>query len=194
MLAALPGALYTWQSDVLGRPNITVPEALQRDSTAGKRDGGRVPMQWNMSENGGFSRADTEQLWLPAVDPAVYRADNIEIQGRDPRSPYRLVKEILRRRKNDPALRMGSLRMLQTDHANVLAFARADPQDLRRQVISVTNFSQDTIPVSILDARQMGGRVTLSSSNGHEREDTTTSLTKPIILPPDQSYVVDSAP
>ncbi len=191
MLAALPGALYTWQGDVMGRPNVIVPEALQRDGDIGKRDGERVPMQWDASKNSGFSQAEPEALWLPSVDQNIYEDDNIGLQGRDPASPYRIVQKILKRRKLDPALREGGLRFLHTDHSNVLAFARRDPRDPRRQVISVTNFSSDTVPVSILDPEQMGGSITLSS-RGYKQGEKNLDLARPIILPPDASYLIDS--
>jgi len=191
MLALLPGTLYTWQGDLLGRPNVIVPEELQRDGATGKRDGERVPMQWDASRNSGFSQAEPGKLWLPSVDPGIYASDNLELQAKDPRSPYRLVKEILLQRKNDPALRGGALRMLHTDHNNVLAFARNDPRNPRRQLISVTNFSQDTIPVSIVDAHQVKGSVTASASRGRERG-KAIDLGKPITLLPDESYLIDS--
>lgn len=193
MLAALPGALYTWQGDMLGRPNAIVPKELQRDGDIGKRDGERIPMQWDASKNGGFSNAEPEALWLPSVDKKVYQADNIELQARDPSSPYRLVKQVLRRRLSDIALHEGKVQMLHTDHVNVLAFARKDPENPKRQVISLTNFSQDTVSVSILDAQQLTGRVTLSSSGKHYRADETINLGKPIELPPDESYLIDSS-
>ncbi|MDN5274960.1 MAG: alpha amylase, alpha-glucosidase [Candidatus Saccharibacteria bacterium] len=192
MLAALPGALYTWQGDMFGRPNMIVPQDMQQDGDIGKRDGERVPMQWNASKNGGFSRAELGKLWLPSVDSDVYRSDNIEVQTRDPNSPYRLVTEVLIRRLSDAALRKGSIRMLHTDHEDVLAFARNDPENPRRQVISVTNFSQDTVAASILDAQQRSGRVTLSSL-GKDRTDMEVNLEWPVVLLPDESYFVDSS-
>jgi alpha-glucosidase len=191
LLGALPGVLYTWQGDMLGRPNMIVPAERQKDGDIGKRDGERIPMQWNASKNGGFSQASLERLWLPSVDPAIYTKDNLEVQARDPHSPYRLVQEILLRRIQDPALRKGNLRMLHPDLANVLAFARDDPENARRQIISVTNFSQDTVPVSLLDAQQASGRITLSSSRGRE-QNRSQDFAKPIVLQPDESYVIDS--
>jgi len=191
MLAALPGALYTWQGDMLGRPNVIVPEERQKDGGSGKRDGERVPMQWDSSENGGFSKVKPKDLWLPTVLPCIYENDNIELQARDPYSPFRLVKEILRRRKNDPALHEGSLRMLLTDHPDALAFARIDPKNPRRQIISITNFSQNTISVSLLNPWQAKGRITLSSSRGPGQEQIDIDLNRSITLPPDESYLID---
>lgn len=192
MLASLPGVLYTWQGDTMGRPNVIVPEDRQKDGKIGKRDGERVPMQWDSSVNGGFSQAAWDSLWLPSVDPKVYLHDNLELQARDPRSPWRLVKEMLHRRKNDPAFKDGTLRLLHTDNPNVLAFARSDPTNPRRQIISVTNFSQDTVEVKILDAQQARGKVTLAASGGYIDKNLELDLDRSILLPPDESYVLDS--
>jgi alpha-glucosidase len=188
MLAALPGALYTWQGDVLGRPNVTMPEELQRDKDIGKRDAERVPMQWNADKNAGFSEAD--ELWLPAVDQQVYQNDNIALQSRDPKSPYRLVREMLHRRIEDPALHEGEVRMLHADHPDVVAFARPDPKDPQRQVISITNLSQNTVEVVILDAQQAKGKITLSATGHHSGEEV--DLEKQITLAPDEAYLIDS--
>ena len=191
MLAALPGALYTWQGDMLGRPNALVPRHLQRDGDIGGRDGERVPMQWDASKNGGFSEADFDALWLPSVDAEVYLNDNMALQAKDPNSPYRFVREVLRRRRDDTALHEGGIRELHVDHPDVFAFARNDPNDSRRQVISITNFSQNTVSVSLLDAQQMRGRISAASS-GSERIGEEVNLDQPLTLPPDESYLIDS--
>jgi|GEM_PF-640115 len=192
MLAALPGALYTWQGDMLGRSNIIVPKDLQKDGDIGKRDGERVPIPWDGSPQGGFSKAESEKMWLPTADPSVNQDNNLELQARDPNSPYRMVKEVLRRRIEDAALHGGDIRMLHTDNPDVLAFARADPTDKRRQIISLTNFMQDTVTVSILDAGQTRGRITLTSSRGRQRGDEEVDFEQPITLLPDESYLIDS--
>lgn len=190
MLASLPGVLYTWQGDMLGRPNVIVPKERQQDGDIGKRDGERVPMQWDSSKNGGFSEAASDKLWLPSVDAHIYENDNLALQVRDPRSPYRFVAELLRRRRDDPALREGDMRMLYTDSPSVLVFARPDPEDMWRQVISVTNFSGDTVLARIVGAQQNSGRVTLSSRTG--RENRWVDLRNSLLLVPDEAYIIDS--
>lgn len=188
MIAMLPGTLYTWQGDVMLRPNAIIPKELQKDGDVGLRDGERIPMQWDSSKNGGFSSADPANLWLPTVDEKYLHGDNLELEEGDPRSPYRLIRAIMQKRASDPALRSGSLRQLHTDNPNVLAFARADPENPRRQVISLTNFSAQTTEVSISDAMQAGGKITLSSLTGKESEEV--DLTRPITMPPDASYLI----
>lgn len=194
MLAAMPGALYTWQGDILGRPNMIVPKDLQKDGDIGKRDGERIPIPWDGSPQGGFSQAEPEKMWLPAADPNVNQEDNLELQARDPNSPYRMVREVLKRRLEDTALHEGeiNIRVLQTDNSDVLAFARADPANKRRQVISLTNFTQNTVTVSVFDAGQTRGKITLTSSSGRRRGDEEVDFERPITLLPDESYLVDS--
>ncbi|HSH55725.1 MAG TPA: alpha-amylase family glycosyl hydrolase, partial [Candidatus Limnocylindrales bacterium] len=192
MLALLPGAFYIWQGDMLGRPNVLVPEDRQKDGDIGQRDGERVPMQWNTELNGGFSKTHPASLWLPAVEPAHYVRDNLEIQSRDPMSPYRVVVGALQYRIMDPALRAGGIRMLHADYGNILAFARNDPYDPRRQVISLVNFSQDTIPVSILDAHQKRGRIVFSAARGYLEDDKEVDFEKSILMPPDACYMIHS--
>lgn len=192
LLAALPGAFYTWQGDMMGRPNMIVPPELQKDGDIGQRDPERIPMQWDGSKNAGFSKADAKEMWLPPVDEAVYARDNLAIQAADEFSPYRIVADTLRRRKEDSALREGGIRMLHTDNKKVLAFAREDPDNLRRQVICVVNMSQDTVDVSILDTSQTTGRITLSASGGRETGNENIDFEKPIRLAPDAAYLIDS--
>ena len=191
VLASLPGTFYTWQGDVLGRPNIDMPDALKKDGDIGGRDGERVPMQWDASYNGGFSDAPFEELWLPTVDANVYRGDNVAAQQQDATSPYRLLKKKLTLRRDDPALHNGELRMLHTENDAVLAFARSDPNNTRRQIISVVNFSPNTTTVYIPDVHMNRGRVLLSSTTGRG-SNVTVDITRPIQLEPDTAYLIES--
>jgi hypothetical protein len=177
---------------MMGRPNMVVPKDLQKDGDIGKRDGERIPISWDGSPQGGFSTAEPDKLWLPTADAEVNRDDNLELQAKDPNSPYRVVKEVLLRRLNDEALHEGGLRLLHTDNPDVLAFARTDPTDKRRQVISLTNFTQDTVTVSVLDAGQTRGKITMTSSQGRQRGDEEVDFERPITLSPDESYLIDS--
>lgn len=192
MLAALPGAFYTWQSDMMGRPNMIVPKDMQQDGDIGQRDGERTPPPWDASNSGGFSEAPREDQWLPTVDEEVYRNDNMEIQKADASSPYRFVRETLLRRKEDNALREGSVKVLRTDNENVLAFVRDDPDDPRRQVICIVNMSQNTTEVYIPEIDQTRGIVTLSAQGSGDEIGRIMDLTRPITIGPDAAYLVDS--
>lgn len=191
MLGSLPGSLYVWQGGLAGRPNIIVPPERQKDGDIGQRDGERVPLAWDDSINGGFSRADPDALWLPAVDSKIYKSDNLAVQALDPNSPYNMVKNFLRLRKYDPELRSGGLRMLHTD-SNVLAFQRTDPNDPRRVLDTIVNMTPNTVEVSVFRASHALGRVAFSSSTERGYSEIV-DLSGKIILPPDEALILESA-
>lgn len=70
-LLGLPGAVYIYQGQELGLPEIDVPIAERADPmwTHGgvSRDGARIPMPWTASESGcyGFSQPGADRPWLP---------------------------------------------------------------------------------------------------------------------------------
>ena len=73
ILFSLPGSPVLYYGDEIGMgDNIFL----------GDRDGVRTPMQWTGDRNGGFSRADFAQLYLPPLmDPVYgYQAVNVEAQ------------------------------------------------------------------------------------------------------------------
>ena len=78
----------------------------------GDRDGVRTPMQWTSDRNGGFSRADFAQLYLPPLmDPVYgYQAVNVEAQLRTPTSLLRWVHRFIALRKEHPVFGLRHLR------------------------------------------------------------------------------------
>lgn len=82
-----------WKSDA--------PDA--GDIENGERAGTRTPMQWDDSDNGGFSTADPECLYLP-MDPDPERP-TVAAQESDPDSLFHFVQMLLRLRREHPTLR-----------------------------------------------------------------------------------------
>src|SRR3546814_11803349 len=79
LLLSMPGTPIIYYGDEIGMgDNIYL----------GDRDGVRTPMQWTPDRNGGFSRADFAQLYLPPLmDPVYgYQAVNVERHTRNPGS------------------------------------------------------------------------------------------------------------
>ena len=98
MLFSLPGSPVLYYGDEIGMgDNIFL----------GDRDGVRTPMQWTSDRNGGFSRADFAQLYLPPLmDPVYgYQAVNVEAQLRQPNSLLRWLRRLIALRKQHPRLR-----------------------------------------------------------------------------------------
>jgi alpha-glucosidase len=103
---ALPGAVYLYNGDELGMPDVDLPdEALQdpiweRSGHAERgRDACRIPMPWSGSEPSyGFStRADT---WLPM--PEGWGGLTAEAQAGDPSSIQSLYRAALALRASSP--------------------------------------------------------------------------------------------
>ena len=92
----------------------------------GDRDGVRTPMQWTGDRNGGFSRADFAQLYLPPLmDPVYgYQAVNVEAQLRTPTSLLRWMHRFIALRKEHPVFALGSYEPLRPANPRILAHIR----------------------------------------------------------------------
>jgi alpha-glucosidase len=129
---ALPGAVYLYQSEELGLPEVEdLPDDVLQDpmffrsggSDPG-RDGCRVPLPWaGDAPPFGFSPPGPAAApWLP--QPPAWRALTAERQARNPDSMLTLYRQALRIRRREPGFGEGSFRWLDAADG-VLAFARA---------------------------------------------------------------------
>jgi len=84
------------------------------------RDGERTPMQWDESENGGFSKAAP---WLPV--PATAKTYNVADESKDPESVLNFYKKVLKLRHTNRALLDGSYVPLNENDQNVLSYLRS---------------------------------------------------------------------
>ena len=115
LLFSLPGSPVLYYGDEIGMgDNIYL----------GDRDGVRTPMQWAPDRNGGFSRADFAQLYLPPLmDPVYgYQAVNVEAQMRNPSSLLHWMRSMLEVRRAHPVFGTGSMEVVSTDNPSVLAY------------------------------------------------------------------------
>ncbi|QWF83462.1 glycoside hydrolase family 13 protein [Amycolatopsis sp. CA-230715] len=110
---ALPGAVYLYNGEELGLPNVDIPiEAMAdpRARTSGpqhSRDGARVPLPWEGDAPPfGFSR--NEKTWLPM--PPEWSALTVEAQLEDTASTLSLYREALELRHEHPAFTGHELR------------------------------------------------------------------------------------
>ena len=105
--AALPGALYLYQGDELGLPEVEDlpldvlqdPMHFRSEGIDPGRDGCRVPLPWSgttapfgFSPNG--SRSAPARTWLP--QPADWAELTVAHQSADPTSMLHLYRDILR--------------------------------------------------------------------------------------------------
>jgi len=108
------------------------------------RDGQRRPMQWNSDAGFGFS---TVKPWLPYHPDA--KKNTVEQQKHEKNSLLHLYHDLIAIRNHDEALRLGTIRFLDHEQADVLAYVREYGQ-LSRLVL--LNFSKDArqIPLSLI--------------------------------------------
>ena len=148
LLLSLPGSPVLYYGDEIGMgDNIYL----------GDRDGVRTPMQWNADRNAGFSTADPQQLYLPAIlDPVYgYQALNVEAQMRSSTSLLNWTRKMLSVRRQHPVFGMGDYHELGSSNPSVLAFVREFGDD---RVLCVNNLSRFPQPVE-LDLRRFEGMV-----------------------------------
>ena len=83
------------------------------------RDGERTPMQWDESENAGFSKAAP---WLPV--PPTAKTHNVADESKDPESILSFYKKMLKLRHTNKCLLDGSYLPLNENDQNVLSYLR----------------------------------------------------------------------
>jgi maltose alpha-D-glucosyltransferase / alpha-amylase len=123
----------------------------------GDRDGVRTPMQWTGDRNGGFSRADFAQLYLPPLMDPVYgfQAVNVEAQLRTPTSFLRWLRRFVELRKQHPLFGVGGYSPLTTSNPRIFAHIRSHADDM---VLCVHNLARTAQAVEI-DLSPFAGRI-----------------------------------
>jgi maltose alpha-D-glucosyltransferase/alpha-amylase len=146
LLLSFPGTPILYYGDEIGMgDNVYV----------GDRDGVRTPMQWNGDRNGGFSRADFAQLYLPPLmDPLYgYQACNVEQQQRSESSLLQWLRRFIRVRQAHPVFGRGAFQVVEATNPSILGFLRSSEGET---ILCVNNLSRFSQPVE-LDLRQFAG-------------------------------------
>ncbi len=118
LLLSLPGSPVIYYGD----------ELLMGDNIyLGDRDSVRTPMQWSPDRNGGFSKADFAQLYLPPLMDPVYgfSAVNVEAQLRNGGSFLHWLRRMLTERRALPVMGVGEMEILNCANPSVLAYMRS---------------------------------------------------------------------
>src|SRR5437868_2634093 len=132
LLFSLPGTPVLYYGDEIGMgDNIFL----------GDRNGVRTPMQWSADRNAGFSRANSQRLYLPVItDPEYhYETVNVEAQQGNPHSIYSWTKRLIALRKRHRAFGRGTLELLRPENRKVLAYVRRYESE---QILCIANLSR----------------------------------------------------
>jgi maltose alpha-D-glucosyltransferase/alpha-amylase len=135
LLFSLPGTPVIYYGDEIGMgDNIYL----------GDRNGVRTPMQWSGDRNAGFSDANPQKLYLPAIiDPEYHFGTvNVEAQQSNPNSLLWWTKRIIALRKRYKAFGRGTIEFLYPDNRKVLVFLREYEAETILVVVNLSRLVQ----------------------------------------------------
>jgi len=143
VMLALPGAVFLYNGEELGLPNVELPDAVLQDPvwersghTERGRDGCRVPMPWKGAAPP-FGFSTNEQTWLPL--PAQWAPLTVAAQLDEPSSTLTFFRNVLALRRNSFDFTHWDVEWLSSED-DVLVFASGG-------IVCVLNASHDPIPL-----------------------------------------------
>jgi oligo-1,6-glucosidase len=167
-LLSMRGTPYTYYGDELGMTNLDMPtieeyvdiDALGKYKAAmaagqdmeefmevlnySSRENARTPMQWNNSENAGFT---TGTPWK-RVNPN-YKEINVEQQNSDPNSVLNHFRKMTKLRNENLVLVYGDYDLLLPDHEQIYAYTRILGED---KMLVLLNFSDKPAEATLPEA------------------------------------------
>jgi len=184
LLLTLRGTPTIYYGDEIGMRDVPIPPEEVQDpqglNMPGKnlsRDPQRTPMQWDNSENAGFSPA---KPWLRLS--AAYKRINVEREKNNTDSHLCLYKRLIALRQREPAFMTGDYKPVHADH-QAIAYIREAPGAAKFLV--VLNLSHRPCYLHI-EHQQIKGTVVLSTS--HELEGS--AINESINLSGDEGIIV----
>jgi oligo-1,6-glucosidase len=166
-ILSMRGTPYTYYGDELGMTNIGFTKIEQykdiaaingykKAATDGEdldhylkklnllsRDNGRTPMQWDDTNNAGFS---SETPWLPVHEN--HTTVNVATQQNDHNSVLNHFRKMVALRKENLLLVYGEYEIIQEEHPTIYAYSRTLDDE---QMKILLNFSESTSKINLLD-------------------------------------------
>ena len=166
-ILSMRGTPYTYYGDELGMTNIGFTKIEQYKDIAAingykkaasdgedldhylkklnllSRDNGRTPMQWDDTNNAGFS---SETPWLPVHEN--HTTVNVATQQNDHNSVLNHFRKMVALRKDNLLLVYGNYEIIQEEHPTIYAYSRTLDDE---QMKILLNFSESTSKINLLD-------------------------------------------
>jgi alpha-glucosidase len=178
-LLTLRGTPTMYYGEELGMRDVYIPKNLVQDPFEKNvpdlglgRDPERTPMQWDASENAGFSLHGAHP-WLPISEDCT--AVNVEVELQSPTSTLNLIRRLIELRRDAPALYSGTYDSIQVEDSDCYVYARAG--DSRRFVVAL-NFSAQPKIIDVLPDERGTVRVT-TYMDGESEVDLRTLHLRP---------------
>ncbi len=155
LLFSMPGTPVVYYGDEIG---------MGDNYFLGDRDGVRTPMQWSGDRNGGFSRANPQQLYLPAIQDPVYGYEtvNVEAESKSAGSLLNWMRRMIAIRNRQKAFGRGQLDFIYPRNRKILAYTRTWGDEV---LLCVFNVSRSAQAVE-LDLSAYRGRVPVELEGG----------------------------
>lgn len=134
--------LNTYQTDVLGKKNITHDEFIEGVLEVG-RDHSRTPIQWDDSEFAGFSKT---RPWIDVNDN--YKEVNAKNDLANPNGIYNFLKSLISfRNKSQYAdiISNGWFELIKADDQNIFAYSRTFEN---KTIKIISNWSENIVDIS----------------------------------------------
>lgn len=140
------------------------------------RDNARTPMQWDDSQNAGFTEGNP---WI-MVNPN-YREINAKEQLGRPDSVFHYYQKLIGLRKENPIIVYGSYRLLEAEHRQLYVYER----ELEgKKLLVICNFTSDPVPFARPgEWKGSDGRILISNC---DRE----TVEEELILAPYEAIVI----
>ncbi|EKE40927.1 hypothetical protein ENUP19_0201G0003 [Entamoeba nuttalli] len=197
LLHTLEGTPYIYQGEELGMTNVyfdklddyqdceifgkwkeltqthemTLDQFLKRVSEVG-RDNARTPMQWDDSENAGFTSGNP---WLK-INPN-YKTINAKEAMQNPNSVFNYYKQLLKLRKENPIMPYGEVQMILKDDEHIFAYIKTLNQ---LKWIVILNFFETPIEFILpIDIQIQNKHLIISNYQVDNQEPINQFLLKP---------------
>lgn len=162
LLLTLRGTPTIYYGDEIGMTDVPIPfdevrdpQGLNMPDKNLSRDPERTPMQWDDSDNAGFSPT---KPWLRLSK--TYKRKNVASQKKDPYSMLCFYKQLIELRQSNAAFTIGNYKPVHADNQS-LAYIRQAPNE--KSFLVVLNLSHKPCYLN-LQHIQLGGKVILSTS------------------------------
>ena len=132
-----PPAIWFYHQEIA---NGTPPDEALTRAAHDTRDRCRTPLQWRNAPNAGFS-PEGVRTWLP-INPNYAQGVNVAEEQDDPRSMLNFYKQMLRVRKDNPALMIGDYTPLHESRDEYFAFLRQSSSPQQTCLVVINFFDQ----------------------------------------------------